>query len=313
MRLDSKERAGRSPRLICLVAVLAIFAGACGSDDDGSASQPFIAVLSAFPAELAPLVEQATVEETVEIDGRVFRVGRLGGIRVVLGMTGIGLLNAEAKTRGVLDHFDVTGVVVSAVAGSYLRIGDVAVPEKWTFADGEEYAPEPGWLARAEQIAAGAAVELERCTVPPSSTSGELVCLSHQPMIFVGGLGLSNDPFGDSPVECQMDTQLYPDVFGCDVVSEGDGAASSELRHDAFPHPKTSATEPLAAEDMETAAIAREAAAHGLPFIAFRAVSDGEGDPLDLPGFPAQFFAYYRLAAQNAATATVAFLETFAE
>ena len=60
--------------------------------------------------------------------------------------------------------------------------------------------------------------------------------------------------------------------------------------------------------DMETAAIARETAARGLPFIAFRATSDGSGDPLGLPGFPAQFFAYYRLSAHNAAAATVAFL-----
>ena len=28
-----------------------------------------------------------------------------------------------------------------------------------------------------------------------------------------------------------------------------------------------------------------------------------------LPGFPAQFYAYYRLAARNAAEATIAFLE----
>jgi hypothetical protein len=38
-------------------------------------------------------------------------------------------------------------------------------------------------------------------------------------------------------------------------------------------------------------------------------VSDGTGDPLNLPGFPAQFFAYYRLAGRNAAAATVALLE----
>jgi adenosylhomocysteine nucleosidase len=60
---------------------------------------------------------------------------------------------------------------------------------------------------------------------------------------------------------------------------------------------------------METAAIGREALARQVPFIAFRATSDGAEDPLMLPGFPAQFFAYYRLAAQNAAEASAAFLE----
>ena len=45
-----------------------------------------------------------------------------------------------------------------------------------------------------------------------------------------------------------------------------------------------------------------------MPFIAFRAVSDGDGDPLGLPGFPQQFFAYYPLAAANAAAVAEAFV-----
>ena len=62
------------------------------------------------------------------------------------------------------------------------------------------------------------------------------------------------------------------------------------------------------AYDEETAAIAREVAARGLPFIAFRASSDGGDDPLNLTEF-AEFFAYYRLAAHNAAAAAAAFLD----
>jgi len=44
-----------------------------------------------------------------------------------------------------------------------------------------------------------------------------------------------------------------------------------------------------------------------LPFVAFRASSDGPGDPLGLEGF-LQFFAWYRLASRNAASATASFL-----
>jgi len=65
-------------------------------------------------------------------------------------------------------------------------------------------------------------------------------------------------------------------------------------------------------KDMETAAIAREAHARGLPFLAFRSASDGARDPLGLTEPFAQFFVYYRLAAENAASATVAFLERLA-
>jgi hypothetical protein len=66
------------------------------------------------------------------------------------------------------------------------------------------------------------------------------------------------------------------------------------------------------AEDMETAAVARVAASHRVPWIAFRAVSDGAGDPLGPPGFPVQFAAYYRLAAGNAAAGTLALLDGIA-
>jgi len=46
--------------------------------------------------------------------------------------------------------------------------------------------------------------------------------------------------------------------------------------------------------------------------LGIRAVSDGQGDPLHLPGFPSQFFVYRQLAANNAAAVTRAFLSTWA-
>jgi nucleoside phosphorylase len=62
------------------------------------------------------------------------------------------------------------------------------------------------------------------------------------------------------------------------------------------------------AGDEETAAAGQIAKDHATPFIAFRAISDGPGDPLMLPGFPAQFFVYKQLAADNAAAMTLAFV-----
>jgi nucleoside phosphorylase len=59
---------------------------------------------------------------------------------------------------------------------------------------------------------------------------------------------------------------------------------------------------------METAAVATVAARHHLPFLGFRAASDGNGDPLMLPGFPFQFFVYRQLAADNAAAVALRFL-----
>src|SRR5262249_55519648 len=64
--------------------------------------------------------------------------------------------------------------------------------------------------------------------------------------------------------------------------------------------------------DMETAAVAKLAAENHIPFLAFRAVSDGGGDPLiasAIIGFPVQFFIYQQLAADNAGTVATEFLD----
>ena len=61
----------------------------------------------------------------------------------------------------------------------------------------------------------------------------------------------------------------------------------------------------LAAEGARVALVARR---HHSPFLGIRAVSDGKGDPLGLPGFPVQFAVYRQLAGNNAAAVTMALL-----
>jgi len=260
-------------------------------------------VLSAFPAELAAVLAQATVESTVVIEGRVFRIGVLGGVPAIMGMTGIGLVNAATTTHAVLERFAVRGVIVSGVAGSTERIADVTVPMKWELKDHTTFTTNPEWLALAADIAAAGHVALERCTLVPDGPP-DPVCMPQDPAIVVVGLGQSTDPFHNKPFVCQPNGG---DIYGCEIPS---GNTSGALGEQLAAHIEdTAAVEAPSVMDMETAAIASEAAARGLPFIAFRAVSDGANDPLNLQGFFAQFAAYYRLAAHNAAAATVAFVE----
>jgi adenosylhomocysteine nucleosidase len=296
-----------------LGAALSLCLAGCGSDCDngdsvdiGTDPPPMFALLSAFPAELAPLLERADVAETIALDGgRMLRVGKIGRVPVVLGLAGIGLVNAAAMTRTVLERYDVAGVIVSGVAGSPLRIADVAVPVEWSLVGDGTFTPPQAWLELAERMAPAASAALERCTVPPSRPAQGEVCMPFQPAVVVGGVGQSDDPFGGSAFRCRAGGG---DVFGCDVAVAG----ALTVQEGTFAPHATAEPEAPAAADMETAAIAREATARGVPFIAFRAVSDGAGDPLMLPGFPSQFFAYYRLAARNAASAAVAFLERVA-
>jgi adenosylhomocysteine nucleosidase len=263
--------------------------------DDAKA--PRLAVLSAFPAELAPLVAAAEVRQTVSVGGRSYHLGTLRGVRIVLGLLGIGMVNATTRTRSVLAHFDVAGVVVSGVAGSPQRIGDVTVPTEWVRTGRHRALRANAALVELARQAADAPT-LERCTpVPPGS--GTIVCLPHVPVVVVGGRGESGDTFGGSALRCKPGAG---DVFGCELPAPAIARAASADTQEAEAQ----------AVDMETAAVARVASRRGVPYVAFRAVSDGAGDPLGLPGFPLQFFAYYRLAAANAAAGTVAFLERLA-
>jgi nucleoside phosphorylase len=252
---------------------------------------PYVAVMSAFPAELEPLLAAAHPSETLALGDRTCHVGTLGGVRVVLVRDGIGLVNAATTSRALLDRFEISAIAFSGVAGSRLDIGDVAVPAEWS--DGTTTFPVDASLLAIARTLAAPPIGLKRCTHVPPDPPGRRVCLDHGPRIVAGGSGQSADPFGGKAFPCMPGGGP---VFGCD---------------EAFAVGIRAAAVALDAEDMETAAVARVARDARVPFIAFRAVSDGGGDPLGLPGFPAQFFAYYRLAAGNAATVTRAFLQAW--
>ncbi|MEX2458359.1 MAG: hypothetical protein WD770_05185 [Actinomycetota bacterium] len=292
-------------------------------------------VLSAFPGEIDGLLNQTTVEETVTVDDRRFFVGRLRGHGVVLALTGIGLVNAHetatvafARFRCSSSRSGIRGVVFSGVSGGRTAIGDVTVPRRWKVKDTRDpWLPvDPGMLAVAKAVQrAGAGLDA-------ATPVGDAACVGldpglvrtvsvEPPRIIVGGDGVSADPFGGRRFPC------FPaggDVFGCepcrappvapDVARFLTGMApfaDPEFFLSFFESPPPADSD-YAAEDMETAAVARVAARNKTPFIAFRALSDGDGDPLMLPGFPVQFFYYRQLAADNAAMVTLEFLESWA-
>jgi len=199
-----------------LAAALLGFVAACGDDDGDTGSQGSpparIAVLSAFPAELAAVLERTRVEDTVEVAGRTVRLGTLGGKPVAVAMTGIGLVNAANTTRAMLEQLPIRGVVVSGVAGSSLNIADVAAVTAWSLPDGSEYPCDARYLRVAEQVANAGNVRFEHCTTVPNVTP-DPVCLPNPPVFVVGGEGASDDPFHGSAFPCHVGTG---DIYGCD-------------------------------------------------------------------------------------------------
>src|SRR6058998_3729643 len=105
-----------------------------------------LALVAAVAGALFPSAAAAPVTEVGVFNGRTFFAGTIAGKNVIMGLTGIGLVNADLTTRAVLAHleaggFRVKAIVFSGVAGSTYDIGDVVVPDRWT--DDQEHSARP--------------------------------------------------------------------------------------------------------------------------------------------------------------------------
>jgi nucleoside phosphorylase len=302
--MRQSARAGRLRRWTYAAAIASLLASAasarkpehalCDTVGAAPAEPPYVVVLGAMPSEIAPLVEVAEIERTVEIDGRPYYVGRLDGVRVVLGITLIGMVNAETHAESVLGSFEAAAILMSGVAGSHHRIADVVIPTGWVERDKKRVWRTNRALVALARRATATLAPLEQCTpVPPADPGAPLVCMSHVPAVVFEDRGESGDDFGGNALTCVPDGG---DIFGCELPVVDAGGAAGAATEAAEDYPD--------AVDMESAAVCRVAASHRVPVLVMRAVSDGAGDPLGDRGFPAQFFDYYRLAARNAAAVT---------
>ncbi|MBZ0239949.1 MAG: hypothetical protein K8H77_04670, partial [Cutibacterium acnes] len=117
---------------------------------------PRVAVMSAFSPEISILLGQTTVETTYTVNGVDFVTGKLAGNDVVLFLSGVSMVNAAMNTQLLIDHFNVTHLIFSGIAGgvnpSY-HIGDVVIAAQWgqyqeayaarVLSDGTLDAPDP--------------------------------------------------------------------------------------------------------------------------------------------------------------------------
>jgi len=271
---------------------------------------PRVAIISAFEPELATLLKNVTRKRSYRVNGVEFTTGKLRGKHVVLFLSGISMVNASMNTQLVLDRFNVTHIVFSGIAGGVnpaLNIGDVVVAERWgqyleILAAREEspgkFAP-PQWMNDAKLANFGMmfprpvgvrsrttpreerkfwfeadprllAVARTLNDVPLVSCDAEKQCLTTKPHLVVGGNGVSGQAFVDN-------------------------AAFREYTFKTFD---------ASVLDMETAATATVAYANGVPYIAFRSLSDlaggGKGEN--------EIGTFFKLAADNSANVLMAFL-----
>jgi adenosylhomocysteine nucleosidase len=220
------------------------------------------------------------------------------------------MVNAAMTTQMALDHFEISHIVFSGIAGGVdpsLSIGDVVVPEQWgQYLEGA-FAREtaegtfalPSWMGSdfpnygmmytmpVEVVREGLEEPEARFwfEVDPSllevaqglagsisleDCNEENACLPGAPELVVGGNGVSGTTFVDNVAF----REFVFETFAARVL------------------------------DMESAAVAHVAYANDVPFIAFRSLSDlaggGEGEN--------QMATFMSLASSNSAAVVEAFL-----
>lgn len=295
-----------------LTAALALFAAPALAQDKAAVreAEPRIAVMTAFPPEIGALSAKMRDRQDTVLNGVTFTTGVLSGKRVVLFMSGVSMVNAAMNTQLLLDRFNIGRIVFSGVAGGVdptLDVGDVVVAERWG-----QYLES----AMARQTSAG----FER---PARLVRGET--FPNFGMIFPNGVAIARgaaEPearfwFEADPAmlaiarqvaarttlqRCHLDLCLLKDpkvVVGGNGVSGAAFVDNKELREWAYGAFQARVL------DMETAAVGHVAYANGVPFIAFRSLSDlAGGDPGQN-----QARAFYPLASENSAAVVLAFLE----
>jgi nucleoside phosphorylase len=292
--------------------------------------QQRVLVLSAMPLELNPLVRGAALTATRSKDGHLFYEGRLQGVDVLLAMTGIGPANAARTTEAALglSSCPFRAAVFSGVAGSRGFIGDVAVPRRWTSDNGKSWHGVDAAMLRVSRALDAKKLKLiqdvpvgDAACACPGVDAPTPVHLPQAPVLRIGGDGTTSDPFGGRAVPC---VPGGGDIAGCEPCLTAEGVPSNAQTFasrapsmldpgffQALFQPPAATTSTADAQDEETDAVLQVANKHRLPFLGIRAVSDGKGDPLGLPGFPVQFAVYRQLAANNAATVAMAFLQSW--
>ena len=299
--------------LLCCVGTLSACRAAQPLQPAPLDSTPRLVIMSAFDAELAQLRGQTQVAQTYAIGGRSYTTGRLAGREVVLVLSGTSMVNAALTAQAAIDHFKVSGILFSGIAGGVnpeLQIGDVVIPAQWGEYQEQVFAREKGsdwdtgiypreygnfgmmfpqkvgvtheggaldgseqrfWFpVSAEMLAAARQVGGR---VKLESCLLKVKCLERQPVVVVGGNGVSGPTFVDNAAYRQWVWQTF--------------------KADAL--------------DMESAAVAHVAYVNGVPFIAFRSLSDlaGGGSGGN------EITTFFLLAAGNSAAVVMEFLKQY--
>ena len=260
-------------------------------------AQPRIAVISAFAPEIAILESLLEGAQTRRLGPARYVTGRLEGREVVLFLSGISTVNAAMTTQAALDHFNVTSILFSGIAGGVdpdLGIGDVVVADRWAHYLEGAFAREtpqgyelPGWMGT--PMATFGMIHTRGVdVVPPGGTAPESrFWFEADPHLLevaaeaAQGLALESAG-GDRPPR---------------VMIGGNGVSGPVFMDNAGFRDHAFARFEARVLDMESASVAQVAYANGTPFLAIRSLSDLAGGG----GGENEIAAFLSVAAANSA------------
>ena len=332
--------AGLSSALAARPAAAAAAKPACLSE-----CTPRIGIVSAFGQEAAVLVAQTRAPRTWVINGNRFTTGTLRGEPVVIVLSGVSMVNSAMVTQLMVDHFRVSRLVMSGIAGGVdpaHHIGDVMIPDRWAMPLEVFWNRDNVLPATCGKEADVSCLGLKLATVDGKPVPPFYLATPAAPMpsgLFMREnfvMTAANAPGGefrfDYPVDAAMlavARAIRPELARCGpkamkapgaepdpalcvkttphVVVGGRGVSGSAFL--ANPQYRRYLFEHLQAQvfEMETAALAHVAYANGVPYIAFRSLSDLAG----AEEFDADVAALFAsgLAETNEAAVTLAFLD----
>ncbi|ASA19591.1 5'-methylthioadenosine/adenosylhomocysteine nucleosidase [Paenibacillus donghaensis] len=229
-----------------------------------------IAIIGAMEEEVAPIRSQLADVRVLQVAGATYWSGRWDGREVVLVRSGIGKVNAAMTTAVLLERFRVELIINTGAAGGLdpeLAVGDVVMATEQVYSDVD---------ATVFNYAYGQVPQMpQRYPVHPDglALAQKLIDLKARQEKIVTGLITTEDSF-----------------IGRTELAEA-------IRKN-FPDSK--------ATDMEGAAIAQTAYQFGIPYAAFRSISDVCGS--EAAGL---FNSNLELAAANSAAAVRDFLSLY--
>ena len=276
---------------------------------------PRVAVISAYAPEAEILLAGLEGQDSFVVNGRTFTTGTLAGSEVVLFLSGVSMVNAAMTTQLALDQFNVEAIVFSGIAGGVnpdLSVGDVTVPERWGqyqeqfFARKTAEGFDTGFYERTFEpygIMFPKDVEVTAAGDEPDAVEERFWFPVDETMLSVAG-----------EVAAQVElTDCTPDDICLEsepeVVTGGSGVSGSTFVDNADYRAWVWDTFEAQALDMETAAVAHVAYANGVPYIAFRSLSDLAGGG---PG-ENELGTFFQLAANNSAALVTQFLAAWTQ